>query len=132
MRGSTPNTGFSRSTYKGHDTRGQIINMYLNVKKTLTPDNRRQENTKNELHDRYTHNHISARTHAHTHAFLTLIFKTFGNFHNSISKPMPQLRMTILLVSLSMIYRTTMTLWITPIKTERTERPSRDLRVRQN
>ena len=53
-------------------------------------------------------------------------------FQISIKSPTKQLIMMTVLVSLSMTYRRTMTDWKTLKNTDRTDRPSRVLRLRQN
>ena len=53
-------------------------------------------------------------------------------FQISIKSPTKQLIMMTVLVSLSITYKRTMTDWNTLKNTERTDRPSRVLRLRQN
>lgn len=58
--------------------------------------------------------------------------RTFGTFHNSISIPTQTLIRTIVFASLSNTYSNTIKLWNILKKTLRTDKPSRDFRVRQN
>lgn len=62
----------------------------------------------------------------------TLKVTTLVIFHISIRRPMETLTLTMKFVSLSRTYRTTMRDWKTLKKTDRTDRPSKDLRFFQN
>lgn len=62
----------------------------------------------------------------------TLKVTTLVIFHISIRRPMDTLTLTMKFVSLSRTYKTTMKDWKTLKKTDRTDRPSRDLRFFQN
>ena len=62
----------------------------------------------------------------------TLKSMTLNIFHSSIRSPTQTLMRTTKFVSLSITYKTTITDWKTLKNTERTERPSSDLRFLQN